>query len=360
MDVNGLAVSIELFLGTDVGAYVSMNRGQRWQRFMTGLPTVPVHDLQIHPREHELIAGTHGRAIYVVDIAPLQQMTATVIAKKAHLFTPKIALALGQSPDAAGSAGGGNGHKRFAVNSAPSGAELAYRIAEVQPGARPQITITDAAGDTMRTLNGPGGVGVHRVMWDMRGKRPATAPLSPAERRDSVKTYVMTMKVLDSLQTSGMDSNMVRTVRTAVQQGRTTELLTQFAGGGGGFGGAGQQTGIPAWVDRPGEGALAGARGAGGRGGAPGAAAGGAPGASAMQDIFAAFRGVPGSLFGRGGRGGGGAPMVKTGEYLVTFTYGDVTQKQVLRVERDAALTGASGFGVEDENDGLEADGRSR
>ena len=359
-----------LFLGTDVGAYVSMNRGQSWQKFMTGLPTVPVHDLQIHPRDHELMAGTHGRAIYVVDIAPLQQMTAAVIARKAHLFTPKVAMALGQSPDAAGTAGGGNGHKRFVANSAPSGAEIAYRIAEAQPGKRVQITITDAAGDTMRTLNGPGTVGVHRVMWDMRGKRPATPPLSPAERRDSIRTMVSTMRVLDSLQASGTDSNVVRMVRTAVTSGRTTELLTQFGGGGGGggAGGAAQVPGLPAFADRPGEGALAGAagaRGAGGRGGAAGAGgatAGGPPNAAAMQQVFTAFRGVPGSLFGRGGRGGGGggaAPLVKTGEYLVTFTYGDDTQRKVLRVERDAALTGASGFGVEEE-DGQEDDGRSR
>ena len=360
-----------LFLGTDVGAYVSMNRGQSWQKFMTGLPTVPVHDLQIHPRDRELIAGTHGRAIYVVDIAPLQQMRGSVLAKKAHLFVPKVAMALGQAPDAAGTAGGGNGHKRFAVNSAASGAEIAYRIAEAQPGKRVQITITDAAGDTMRTMMGPGSVGVHRVMWDMRGKRPASAPLSPAERRDSVRTQVTTMKILDSLQTAGVDSNVVRMVRTAVTSGRTAELLTQFAGGGGGgAGGAAQVPGIPAWNDRPGEGAVAGAagaRGAGaGRGSAPGAggapAAGGPPSQAAMQQIFGAFRGVQGSLFGRGGRGGGGggAPMVKTGEYLVTFTYGDDRQKQVLRVERDAALTGATGFGGEEEEDGQEDDGRSR
>jgi hypothetical protein len=168
-----------------------------------------------------------------------------------------------------------------------------------------------------------------------------------------------TMRILDSLQSAGMDSNMVRMVRTSVQQGRTQELIQQFAGGGGGgFGGAPQAAGIPSWVERPGEGAVVGARGAGGRGGAPAAGASPSP-AGAMQELFAAFRGVPGALFGRGGRGGGGAaPMVKTGEYLVTFTFGDVVQKQVLRVERDAALTGASGFGVEDESD--ENDDRSR
>lgn len=348
-----------LFLGTDVGAYVSMNRGQSWQRFMTGLPTVPVHDLQIHPRDHELIAGTHGRAIYVVDIAALQQMTPAVVAKKAHLFAPKTSYAMGQAPDAAGSAGGGNGHKRFAVNSPAYGAEITYRIAEAQPGKRVQIVITDAAGDTMRTLNGPGAVGVHRVMWDMRGKRPAAAPLSPAERRDSARSQVRIAQIFDSLQASGMDSNMVRFARTAMLSGRTAELIEQFGGFGGG-GGAGQVAGLPRFVERPGEGAAGGAGAGGGRGGAGGPpAAGGPPNAGAMQAIFGAFRGMQDGPLGRAARGGAGGPLVKTGEYLVTFTYGDEKQKQVLRVERIGGLTGVSGFGTEEEEHDFEDDGRS-
>ena len=358
-----------LFVGTDVGAYMSTNRGQSWQRFMTGLPTVPVHDLQIHPRDHELIAGTHGRAIYVVDIAPLQQMSAVVLAKKTHLFEPRTTYAMGQAPDAAGSAGGGNGHKRFAVNSPAYGAEITYRIAEAQAGKRVQIVITDAAGDTMRTLNGAGTVGVHRVMWDMRGKAAAAKPLSPAERRDSVKSMIRIAQIFDSLQASGMDSNMVRFARTAMLSGRTAELLEQFGGFGGRGGGGTQLPGLPAYAERPGEGAAAGgarggaggagrAGGAGGPGaGGPPGAAGGPPNAGAMQAIFGAFRGMQDGPLGRAARGGGG-PLVKTGEYLVTFIYGDDKQKQLLRVERLGGLTGVTGFGQE-EDDEPEDDGRS-
>ena len=75
-----------MFVGTDVGAYVSLDRGKSWQRFMTGLPTVPVHDLKIHPRDRELIAGTHGRSIWIVDIAPLQQLSDDVMRATAYLF----------------------------------------------------------------------------------------------------------------------------------------------------------------------------------------------------------------------------------------------------------------------------------
>ncbi|MGQ0646314.1 MAG: WD40/YVTN/BNR-like repeat-containing protein, partial [Gemmatimonadaceae bacterium] len=87
-----------LFVGTDVGVYVSLNRGQSWQKFMTGFPTVPVHDLAIHPRDNELIAATHGRSFWIVDIAPLQQLTAAVASSEAHLFAPTKAWIYGDSP----------------------------------------------------------------------------------------------------------------------------------------------------------------------------------------------------------------------------------------------------------------------
>ena len=63
-----------LFVGTSRAAYTSLDRGQTWLRFMTGMPNVPVYDLQIHPRDRELIAATHGRSFWIVDILPLEQL----------------------------------------------------------------------------------------------------------------------------------------------------------------------------------------------------------------------------------------------------------------------------------------------
>lgn len=79
-----------------------------------------------------------------------------------------------------------------------------------------------------------------------------------------------------------------------------------------------------------------------------------------MQAIFGAFRGMQDGPLGRAFRGGGGGPLVKTGEYLVTFIYGDDRQKQVLRVERVGGLTGVSGFGTDDGDEEPWGDGRSR
>src|SRR6185503_11495492 len=88
-----------LYVGTSLGAYVSLDRGGHWQKFMAGMPTVPVYDLKIHPRDRELIAATHGRGFWIVDIAPLEQLAGEsgrkIVAENTVLFQPKTAFEYG-------------------------------------------------------------------------------------------------------------------------------------------------------------------------------------------------------------------------------------------------------------------------
>ena len=81
-----------LFVGTEFGVFVSIDGGKAWTELKNGMPTVAVHDLLIHPREGDLIAGTHGRGVFILDdITPLQQFTEEVFGKNAHLFKNPVA-----------------------------------------------------------------------------------------------------------------------------------------------------------------------------------------------------------------------------------------------------------------------------
>jgi len=83
-----------LFLGTDDGLYISINAGKKWTKWTNGFPTVPVKDMVIHPREHDLVIGTFGRAAWVLDdIRPLRAIAnnKNIIKNKLELFKPPTA-----------------------------------------------------------------------------------------------------------------------------------------------------------------------------------------------------------------------------------------------------------------------------
>ena len=193
-----------LFVGTDVGAYVSLDRGATWQKFMNGMPTVPVHDLKIHPRDRELIAGTHGRSIMIADIAALQQVKAKQVATEPVLFDTKPAIQFGSPPVG----GESSAQQVFSAPSPPYGAEIMYFSTKVE-STSPRITILDARGDTVNAFNGNSGAGLQKILWNYRYRAASPAPLSPAERRDSIAMDQRLGFVADSMVKAGQDSAAV-------------------------------------------------------------------------------------------------------------------------------------------------------
>ena len=117
-----------LFLGTDDGLYVSIDAGINWTKWTEGFPTVSVKDLVIHPREHDLVIGTFGRAAWVMDdIRPLREMAKNkqILNQKLELFTPPIAYqAAYQQPT--GSRFGADA--MYHGENRPSGAQLSYYV----------------------------------------------------------------------------------------------------------------------------------------------------------------------------------------------------------------------------------------
>ncbi len=75
-----------LYVGTDHGVYVSLNKGKNFMKMTGNFPNVAVHDLVVHPREKDLVVGTHGRSIYIADVSELEQLNDTLMAKDIYVF----------------------------------------------------------------------------------------------------------------------------------------------------------------------------------------------------------------------------------------------------------------------------------
>ncbi|MBL0179220.1 MAG: hypothetical protein IPP98_08865 [Gemmatimonadetes bacterium] len=345
-----------LYVGTDVGAYLSLNKGGSWQKFMNGLPTVPVHDLKIHPRDRELIAGTHGRSIWIVDVTPLPQMSDSVMALAVAQFKPKTAVQYTQAP----MNGESTGQALFRANSPAYGAEISYRVSAAGAASSASILIVNAAGDTVSRLTGPGAVGLHRVTWGFQITPPPAAPRAqtPSQRRDSLLTIKRRNTVFDSLKKAGADTAALARVRKLIENpaGAFPGAGGRGQGGGGGRGAAGGGQ-APAWVERPGEGGGGGGGGGGGRGagGAAGLLAQAAGADSALARTVAGLVTLPGAAQGFGGGGGGGfggrGGAAQPGDYLVIVRVGGTISKQVLRVERTASMFSGNPFQLQGQDD---------
>ncbi|MCB0587150.1 MAG: glycosyl hydrolase, partial [Phaeodactylibacter sp.] len=77
-----------LYVGTDNALYASLDQGATFMQLNNQLPAVAVHDLVIHPREKDLVVGTHGRSIYIASVKELQQLTDEILVKNLHPFSP--------------------------------------------------------------------------------------------------------------------------------------------------------------------------------------------------------------------------------------------------------------------------------
>lgn len=154
-----------LFVGTEFGIFMSRDRGEHWVSIKENLPTVSVDDIEIHPREHDLIIGTHGRSIYIIDdISPLEQLTAEKQSAVAVLFDPRPATEFYNQP-----IGGLWGAHVFKARNPPFGASINYYLSGT-PTEDVSITIEDAKGRTIRRLDAPNRPGLNRVTWDLRGE----------------------------------------------------------------------------------------------------------------------------------------------------------------------------------------------
>ena len=160
-----------LFVGTETGLFASIDRGATWRRLRGNFPTVPVDDLVVHPRDHDLVVGTHGRGIYILDdLAPLAELSAEVLQSSAHLFSVRTATEFHRWKHESYGA-----QRQFVGANPPYGAIISYYLskeAEDDDEDGVSLTVLDPAGEIVRELHGPGALGIQRLAWDLRAAVP--------------------------------------------------------------------------------------------------------------------------------------------------------------------------------------------
>jgi photosystem II stability/assembly factor-like uncharacterized protein len=203
-DIDGFVHVIEqdhvnkdlLFLGTEFGFYFSVNRGKEWIKWNAGFPTVPVRDLAVHPRDNDLIIGTHGRSVYILDdISFLRGLDPVVFNKNAYLFKPADTY---QSRTSGSSAYSTIGDTEFLGQNRETGVLITYyfnppekpekdkksdekpisEMMERGRGRRPgsadkpkfKIEILDEKEKVIRELEIKPDKGINRITWDLREK----------------------------------------------------------------------------------------------------------------------------------------------------------------------------------------------
>ncbi|MBV6521999.1 MAG: hypothetical protein MNPFHGCM_02143 [Gemmatimonadaceae bacterium] len=162
-----------LYAGTERGVYVSFDDGLNWRSLQRNLPPVPVHDLTL--RDDDLIAGTHGRAFWVMDnVSPLRQVAAPALDRIAHLYKPVDAVRTDW--------GGGFFAQLFGTggNNPPSGAVVYYNLKSANQ--KVQLEFRDAAGAVIKSF---------------------TSDQDPATQADSLRMEAAKAQAIDSLTRNG-------------------------------------------------------------------------------------------------------------------------------------------------------------
>jgi photosystem II stability/assembly factor-like uncharacterized protein len=172
-----------LFLGTEYGMYVSLTGGQKWLPWRGGLPRAPHLALIVHPRDHDLVIGTHGRAAYVLDdVRPLRALAdqPAIADQSLHLFEIPATIQY-HAAQVAGMRFLADA--KFVGPNRPYGALLTYLVKEGNDSARATIEVLAADGTAIRKFEGPARPGINRSAWDLRydgPRRPASAEPTPS------------------------------------------------------------------------------------------------------------------------------------------------------------------------------------
>jgi hypothetical protein len=155
-----------LYVGTDNGVYISFDRGVSFAAMSNGLPAVAVHDLRIHPRDKQLVVGTHGRSIFTADVQHIQQIDQQMITKALHLF-PVQAITASET---------WGRPRNFAEAISPE-RQIVFYLNYAIKNAISNIRILSAGGVVLHEMTDESEAGINIVNYDLTMNEKAVADL---------------------------------------------------------------------------------------------------------------------------------------------------------------------------------------
>lgn len=179
-DVVGFARNIQedyvnpdlLFLGTEFGLYITMDGGKNWKKFTNNMPSVAVHFIDLQKRTSDLVMGTHGRGIIIIDdISPLRDINNDVLSKNVHFFdTPDTVI-----NETGGFSGNFGSETQFVGPNKTKDVQIKYYLKKRHTFGKMTMEIQDMDGNLIVEL-GPGkSKGINMVNWNYTRKQPKVA-----------------------------------------------------------------------------------------------------------------------------------------------------------------------------------------
>jgi photosystem II stability/assembly factor-like uncharacterized protein len=155
-----------LYMGTELGLFYSHDGGRSWLELRGDLPTMAINDLVVHPRDNDLVLGTHSRGIWILDNVNALQELGSIGDVAAHLFSMEPAEQIRYRSD-----GGHAGDAVFYGENPVPGGIIDYWLATDTDDIA--ITVLDDAGSEVATVRGSGEAGINRAVWNLRYAEPA-------------------------------------------------------------------------------------------------------------------------------------------------------------------------------------------
>lgn len=161
-----------LFLGTEFGLYITLDGGNSWTKFGNNMPSAAVHFIDLQKRTNDLVMGTHGRGIIIIDdISPLREINKEVMKEKVHFFSSKPFVMTDQS----GFNGSFGTETQFVGANSTTSAQIKYFLPKRHTFGKMSLEIQDMEGNTLTTIGAGKAKGINIVNWGFKTKQPKAA-----------------------------------------------------------------------------------------------------------------------------------------------------------------------------------------